>query len=151
MIEERLQDISVVEYIKSIVPNSVTVVDGFPETRVTEDDIPIIAVENRTAEFSNFELGTKASLVNRGWIIYIYAKNKTQRDYLAYLIAKQLFKNKVPVYNYDEGFPPDTNPSQIGCIEPRRVVVKIPQIDPNLVTMFYRAAEVYYTATYKSD
>jgi len=151
MLVERLQDISVVNYIKEIVPDSVKVVDGFPEKPITEKDIPIIAVENRTAEFNRLELGTNVSIVTRGWIIYVYAKNKTQRDHLAYLVGGNLFKNKVPVYDYNQGFPPDVDPDQIGCLEPKRVSIKIPQIDPSQVSMLYRIADIYYSATYKSD
>ena len=150
MIEERLQDLSVYYYLKDNLDSSVKVVDGFPtEDEIVKENLPIVAVENDTAEFHFFELGSRDTINERSWIIYIYAKNKTQRDNLAYTIAK-LFRNKVGVYDYNEGFPPTTTPTQIGALQPERISVVIAQIDPSVIsTLFYRA-EVHYLASYLS-
>lgn len=149
MIEERLQDISLYYFIKELLGNQVNVVDGFPKEELKLENLPTVAVENRRARFDFFELGSKDSIVTRGFIIYIYAATKTQRDDLAYRIAKAL-RNPVGVYNYDEGFPPDVTPTKIGALTPKNIELVIAQIDPTLVKTFFYRAEVHYNAQYLS-
>ena len=149
MIEERLQDLSVFYYIKEQVDDTVKVVDGFPSAdELKLENLPIVAVENREATFDFFELGSKDQLVTRKWVMYVYAKNKAQRDNLAYTIAKSL-RNSIGVYNYDMGFPPTTVP-KIGALVPKRISLVIAQIDPSVVKTLYYRAEVYYSANYLS-
>ena len=150
MIEERLQDLSVFYFLKDNLDPSVKVVDGFPNAdEIKKENLPIVAVENDRADLQFFELGSRDTINERSWIIYIYAVNKTQRDNLAYTIAK-LFRNKVGVFNYDEGFPPDVTPTKIGALQPQRISVVIAQIDPSVVSTFFYRAEVHYLAYYLS-
>lgn len=149
MIEERLQDLSVVYYLKNNLDSTVEVVDGFPTTDINSDELPVVAVENSRATFNLLELGTLDAIAEREWIIYIYAKNKSQRDNLAYTIST-LLRQKIPVYDYNNGFPPDVSPPQVGTLQPERVSVVIAQIDPTLVSTLYYRAEVHYMAQYLS-
>jgi len=42
-----------------------------------------------------------------------FAQTKAQRDEIGYRILDSL-EQCIPVYDYDEGFPPDTTPTNLG-------------------------------------
>ena len=71
---------------------------------------PTVAVSKSTIEVIPLELGNKHKLQIRTWIVDIFGATKTQRDDYAYLVFNLLDDN-IPVYNYDEGFPPAVTPT----------------------------------------
>ena len=110
---ERIEDLSVYYFLKDKFPEDfITIVDGFPEGSLV---LPTIAVEAGKIDVVEYELGNKVGLRVRRWYIDIYAKNKSQRDEFGYRLLDVL-KDGIPVYNYDEGFPPLVSPAKIGTL-----------------------------------
>ena len=80
----------------------------------------------------------------------MFAKNKTQRDELAYTILEAL-EECIPVYNYDEGFPPSMTPTRIGCLQVGNLRMEIVRIMPQLVNTLYWRAEVSFSARHENN
>lgn len=136
---ERLEDLSVYYWLKDKFSDTsfITIVDGFPDEELS---LPTIAVEAGRIDVQEFELGNRDGLRVRRWFIDIYAKNKSQRDEFGYRLLNEL-KNPIPVYNYDEGFPPSITPTKIGALailaksyNPIKIDIKVTQ------KLYYRAA-----------
>jgi len=146
MLNERLQDLSVFYFIQNLFSGTgyITVVDEFPIELLT---LPTISIEASTIDTSKFELGNRDRLQTRTWYIDVFAKNKSQRDEYAYTILNAL-EECLPVYNYDEGFPPDVTPTRLGCLQPDELRMDIIRILPELVDTLYYRSVVTYTATY---
>jgi hypothetical protein len=111
-------------------------VDGFPEGDLI---LPTIAVEAGRIDVEEYELGNRDGSRIRQWFIDIYAKNKSQRDEFGYRLLDVL-KNGIPVYDYNEGFPPDVSLTQIGALvvlaksyNPIKVLAQVSEI------LYYRA------------
>lgn len=135
---ERLEDISVYHFLKEVFTDSphITIEDGFPEKDLV---LPTVAVEAGRIDVKEFELGNRDGLRIRRWYIDIFALNKSQRDDFGYRLLNEL-KNGIPVYNYNEGFPPTATPTKIG-----NLVVTAKSYEPIMVvadvseTLYYRA------------
>ena len=142
----RKQDLSVYYFIKDLFATSpfVEVVDGYPEAGVT---IPTVAVESLDTDAYLLEMGNSQRYNIRVWNIDIYALNKTQRDEFSYQI-KDALEEKIPVLDYDEGFPPSVSPSQLGCLETDTIHIEVIRILPELVDKYYYRATVSFTAIY---
>ena len=55
----------------------------------------------------------------------------------------------IPVYNYDEGFPPTVTPTQIGMLVPYDYIeMKIVKVLPELVSKLYWRATISFVADY---
>ena len=121
---ERKQDLSIYYWIKdtvfSDISSFITIVDDFPEELLK---LPTIAVDWIDIDVVPFELGNRMGRDWRIWSIDVFGKTKSQRDEYAYRV-KNYLANAIPVYNYDEGFPPEVSPSQIGYISANRIKVK---------------------------
>lgn len=143
---ERKQDLSVVYFIKDSFEDYsfITIVDGFPEGELT---IPTISVDNDEIDTYPFELGNRNRAQFRTWYIDVFAKNKSQRDEYSYKILNEL-EEGISVYNYDEGFPPDQQPTRIGALIPDDIKLRIIRINPELVDKLYYRATVIFTAVY---
>lgn len=145
---ERKKDLSLYYFIKDLLLDapSIDVQDGFPTTGLL---IPSVAVEGKMIDRLEFELGNRSRLSNRMWFIDIFGINKSQRDDIGYRILDAL-ELGIPVYDYDEGFPPDVTPTQIGALIPRRITMEIVKVIPELVTKLYWRATISLTANYTS-
>jgi len=116
----RKVDLSFVYWLRDLLDPSVKVVDSYPTddsgVPLVEMTLPTVSVE-QSIFLEPFQLGgdlqTKFNIV-----IDVYAKTKTQRDDIVYSITGHLAGYNVPVYDYDAGFPPDVNPTQIGAFVP---------------------------------
>lgn len=111
MRQQKLEDLSVYYWLEDNLPSFVTVVDGFPEDDLV---LPTVAVEVKQVWGVPFELGGTEQ-TRRFWTIDVFAQNKSQRDDFADLIFDKLEQN-IPVYDYNEGFPPPT-PTQLGILK----------------------------------
>jgi hypothetical protein len=142
----RKQDLSVYYYIKNLFTSTpfVSVVDGYTEGDVV---IPSVAVESLDTDAYPLELGNSDRYKVRVWNIDVYALNKTQRDEFSYQIMDAV-EHKIPVYNYDEGFPPTVSPTQLGCMITDAIHIQIIKILPELVDKYYYRATVSITAIY---
>jgi len=145
MYTERKQDLSVYYFIKDILSTTpqVSVVDEFPVQKLV---LPTVAVEAKTIDTSQFELGNKNRSLFRVWYIDVFAQNKSQRDELGYLILNSL-EDCIPVYDYDEGFPP-TVVTRLGCLEVQDLSMEIIRINPYLVDTLYYRTTVSFSAIY---
>lgn len=116
----RLMDISFIYFLKSIFdPLNVEVLEGFLEVDIT-DNSPRVAVDTNNIVLDSIELGNRNKLIIRSYVISVIAATKKQRDDIVYTLFESS-EQPVKVYNYNEGFPPDVSPSQIGCLIPRVV------------------------------
>ncbi len=149
---ERLQDQSCFYWLKSIVPNGVVVVDAFP-TNVNSTDTPLtlntVSIEASKLIGVPFELGNYNPLQERLWTIDIFTQNKTQRDDLAYLIFNELVKN-IPVFDYNEGFPPSATPTQLGALDVSDIQVEPIYVFKDLVKDLYWRTQIRFWTTYRS-
>lgn len=148
---ERLQDQSVFYWLKSFLPLSVNVVDGFPTNNNAIDPaliLPTVSVESQSIKSFPFELGDNQSRHSRMWAIEVFAKTKTQRDELAYSIMNKLDSN-IPVYDYNLGFPPIDVPL-IGALVTEEIVVKPIHVFRDLVKDMYWRSSVTFFTEYRS-
>jgi len=144
---ERKQDLSVYYLIKATftpLNPSITIVDEFPTGELA---LPTISIENSTYRVKPLELGNRMGIDIRKWNINIFADNKSQRDDYGYLI-KNTVQNGIAVYDYDEGFPPDVSPTQIGAMHILELSVSPIRIFPQLVSKLYWRGQVKLVAQY---
>lgn len=140
----RKQDLSIYYFLKDDVFASydfVNVADGYPDADI---QLPTVSIEALDINPIEFELGNRVGRKDRLWVMDIYATNKAQRDEFAYLIVDEL-ENGIPVYDYDEGFPPPT-PTQLGALDVRNIratpVIIFPEIEEKL---YWRESVVFST------
>lgn len=138
----RKEDLSVYYFLKSILPTSINLEDGFPEKLLT---LPTVSFETRDLVARKFEMGNHKRITPRSWYIDVFAQNKSQRDELVYKIVSAL-EDDIPVYDYDVGFPPETVP-QIGCLEVDDINAQWVRVMPQLVDKMYYRAQIYFSAT----
>ena len=143
----RLQDLSVLYWLKGLFADTpfITVEDGFPENELT---IPTIALELENIDTYKLELGNREFGKVRHWYADIFADNKAQRDEFSFRILDAC-ENKIPVYNYDLGFPPTVVP-KIGVLDVDDVSIKIIKVLPEFTEKMYYRAVVYMTAYYEA-
>ncbi len=145
---ERKQDLSIYYWLKDDIfadAPFINIEDGFPTESL---EVPSISVEGSDINIGPFELGNPHGIKYRIWDIDIFGENKSQRDEFGYRILNEI-ENKIPVYNYDEGFPPDVTPTKTGVLIPERIKLEIIRIDPNLVSDLYWRATVSFVAIYE--
>lgn len=143
---ERKQDLSVVYFLKDLFDGIATVVDAFPTDNLV---VPSISVEGGSIDVFWYQLGDRTGADRRVWVIDVFADNKSRRDDFAYLIKNEL-KNGVPVYNYDEGFPPDVSPTKIGILLPTQISTNVVTVNPQLVSKLYWRTNVRFVSTYEN-
>ena len=140
---ERKEDLSVYYFLKEVFPETfITVVDGFPEGDLV---LPTVAVEAGKIDVVEFELGNRDGLRIRKWYIDIYAKNKSQRDEFGYRLLDEL-KDGIPVYNYDEGFPPSVTPTRVGTLTVSSKSYIPVKISADVVEKLYYRATISFVA-----
>ena len=143
---ETKEDLSVFFYIKDLFSTntSIHVVDDFPTGELI---LPTIAVFAETIIPEPFEIGSNNRVRIRDWVVEVFAMTKAQRDEIGYRLLEAL-ETCIPVYDYDEGFPSDVLPSNIGCLEVGNMRLQIIRILPELVNKLYYRSAVFFTATY---
>ncbi len=149
MFLERKQDLSIYYWLKDDVFSAyptVNVEDGYPEEVL---DLPVVAVVNLPIILVPHELGTRRGLRARGWRLEVYANNKAQRDEMSSIIIDTI-ENGIPVYDYDEGFPPSVSPTQLGTMLPLDIEVVPVRIFPELVEKLYWKVSVQFTTEYET-
>lgn len=145
MFLERKQDLSVYYFLVDEFSDFPTlkIVDGFPAEALT---LPTVSVEAIGIDTSQLELGNKHRYQTRTWFIDVFAVNKSQRDELAYRILNKI-ENKISVYDYDEGFPPEVI-TELGCLIPTDLRMEVIRIFPELSGTLYYRANIILTAVY---
>lgn len=148
MFLERKQDLSIYYWIKGLMLPypMVAVNDGYPDADL---QLPSITVETQDIRLLDFELGNRMGLRERLWIIDIIATSKAQRDDLTSIILNDI-ETGIPVYNYDEGFPPAVSPTQLGLLKPYDLDVKTVRIFPELTEKMYWRNAVRFLTIYNA-
>lgn len=142
----RKRELSVYYFMEGIFdPYSfVNVVDAYPDEDMS---LPTIAVEGRNIGVIPNELGTRVGLKNRLWSIDVFAENKDQQGEFTYLILDEL-EDGIPVYDYDEGFPPSTSPTQIGALGIFDIEATPIYVFPQLVEKLYWRTRISFVTKY---
>jgi hypothetical protein len=139
------QERSVYYWLSSLLSGfNITPVDSYGEGDIV---IPSVSIDMSRLTGSPLELGNRVTLKDNFWVIDIFAANKTQRNGIAYLIYDELEK-KIPVYNYDEGFPPSVSPTNIGVIEPTEYKLQHIKVNPALVDKLYWRTQITFIGEY---
>jgi hypothetical protein len=143
---ERKKDLSIYYWLVDLFSDATYVVinDGYPETGL---EIPTVVVDWHNIKPLPYEMGNSNQMFHRLWAIDVYAINKSQRDDFGYRIIGAL-QNSIPVYDYDEGFPSDVSPTQLGNLLPENLQLIPIKIMPELVTKLYYRATVTFVAKY---
>jgi len=144
MWRERKEDLSVYYFLKDVFSDApfITIVDGFPEGDLK---LPTVAIEAGKIDVVGYELGNRDGMRVRRWYIDIYAVNKSQRDEFGYRLLDEL-QNGVPVYNYDEGFPPSVSPTREGTLIVDSKSYNPIRISADVVDKLYYRATVTFVA-----
>jgi len=138
---QRLFDLSIYYWLKDTVSSEVTVEDGFPTKELV---LPTVSITSLDITGKPFELGG-CEMDTQFWRVDVFAVNKAQRDALAYIVYKAL-EQGIPVYNYDEGFPPSISPTQIGTLIVSKRVSKPIHVFPDLVEkLYWRSSVTFFT------
>jgi hypothetical protein len=141
---ERLEDLSVYYWLKDIfsATSFIHIEDGFPEKDLA---IPTVAVEAGKIDVVEYELGNRVGLRVRRWYIDIYAKNKSQRDEIGYELLDVL-KDGIPVYDYNQGFPPGITPTRVGTLIIQSKSYSPIKISADVVDKMYYRATITFVA-----
>jgi hypothetical protein len=142
---ERKKDLSYYYWLKDLFSDLViTVVDEFPEDALV---VPTVCIETGDVIIVPKEMGNRHGTRLRNWYIDVYAKNKVQRNEIAFKIIDAL-EESIPVYDYDEGFPPDVSPTKIGCMNNDNIQMNPIRVLPELVEVLYWRAQISFEGTY---
>lgn len=144
---ERKKDLSIYYWLKDLFNSYsfITVEDGFPQTEIS---IPTVSIERDNIYIRNYEIGNNRGLWIPFWSIDIFAKNKSQRDELAFTIIDSL-EEGIEVYDYDEGFPPVVV-TQLGVLSPREIKFQTIKVIPDLVEQLYWRAQITFVSDYEN-
>lgn len=136
---EKKEDLSVYYWLKdkfSAYP-FVNIVDAYPEEEL---ELPVISMEPKRIRGVPLQLGSRLERHKRLYFIDIFALTRPQRNEFGYKIYNDLELGPIPIYDYDEGFPPAITPSQIGCLEIKEKTLDFVPVDPSTVQkMYYRS------------
>lgn len=144
--QQRLENLSLVYFIKDLFTSTpiINVVDSFPEDELV---LPTVSVDSGEIDTNPAEIGNRIRLKYRTWYIDVFSLTKTQRDDIGFRILNAL-ENTIPVYNYNEGFPPETSPSLLGGIVPDEIRLEPVRILPELVEKMYYRLQVTFVGHY---
>jgi hypothetical protein len=135
------EDFSAYYYIKNVFdPLGILVVDEFP---VQDLVIPSVAIETALLKPIVGEMGNVHRVYYRVYHIDYFAVNKTQRQQMGYTILRAL-ESAIPVFDYNEGFPPDVSPSQVGCLQTLEIRQENILINPELVSKLYYRGKISF-------
>lgn len=138
---QRKLDLSIYYWLVSKVPSSsITVTDGFPEASL---ELPTVSITALDIEGLPFELGG-CDQNKQFWRIDVFAKNKTQRDDLAYILYTEL-EQQIPVYDYDLGFPPPVPPRIGTLIVSKRKIQPIHVFEDLVEKLYWRSGVTFFT------
>jgi len=143
------QNLSVYYYIRDTLSGypSIHITDDYPNAELT---LPSVSVVGNEIFSRPLELGNRHGLRNRVWNVEIYGDNKNQRDEITYVIMDSVETN-IPVYDYDQGFPPTAVP-QIGMlkIKPNTLIATPTRVFPDLTERLYWRTSIKFMTEYES-
>lgn len=143
---ERKKDLSLYYWLTDLFSDAsyINIEDGFPTGDLV---IPTVSVEGGTIDLKPHELGNKNRVFKRIWFIEIFANNKSQRDDFSYRVLTAL-EDIIPVYDYDEGFPPNVDPTKLGVLNTLTIKGTPIKIFPEMTEKLYYRFSISFTAEY---
>ena len=141
---ERKKDTSIVYWLMDTFSDvsSITILDEYSNREL---EVPSLALQTGLITDEEFQLGDRTQKLIRLWHIDIYAKSTEQRNEIAYRLLREL-DDGIPVYDYDEGFPPDIDPSRIGTISVfSKEYTPIAVVPELLDKMYWRGSVTIFT------
>lgn len=144
---ERKQDLSIYYWLETLMQPypMVNINDGFPEADLV---LPSVTIESDSIVPHIKELGNKISWRKRFWVIDVLGLNKAQRDEITSIIINQI-ESGIPVYDYDEGFPPPI-PTKIGLLSTIDWDVRTIRVFPSLVEKMYWRNSIRFITEYNA-
>lgn len=143
------QNLSVYYYIRETLSGypTINVTDDYPNAELV---LPSVSVVGNSIYIKPLELGNRHGNRNRAWNIEVFGANKNQRDEITYVILNAI-EEYIPVYDYDQGFPPSGVPV-IGVLElkPDSLIATPVRIFPDLVEKLYWRASIKFMTEYES-
>lgn len=148
MFLERIQDLSIYYWLEELMQPypTVNVNDGYPEGEL---QLPSVSIESQNIRPGKREMGSRISWRKRFWVIDVMAVNKAQRDELTSIIINDI-EQGIPIYDYNEGFPPDVSPTQLGLLMPLDYEVTTIRIFPELMEKMYWRNSVRFFTEYNA-
>lgn len=142
---ERKKDLSIFYWLQDLFSDVsyVNIEDGYPTEGL---EIPTVSVEGGVIKPRPHEMGNRNRVFKRLWLIDVFATNKSQRDEFAYRVLRAL-QDVIPVYDYDEGFPPPT-PTKLGVLDAQSISGVPVQIFPEMTEKLYFRFSISFTAEY---
>lgn len=112
--------------------------------------LPIVTLEYTLQTPIPFQLGSGPATA-REYLVTVYGNDDREVDEIGQQVYEWLRDNDIPLNNYNDGFPPDVTPTQVGIIElddplvtPIRVIGS-----PNIVDRY--KIEITFRGTIYSD
>jgi hypothetical protein len=143
------QNLSVYYYVREVLSGypTIHVTDDYPNTELV---LPSVSVVSNDIYTEPLELGNRHGIRNRAWDIEVFGANKNQRDEITYVLMDSI-EDYIPVYDYDQGFPPSGVP-MIGVLElkPRTLVATPTRVFPELVERLYWRTSIKFLTEYES-
>jgi hypothetical protein len=139
---QRKIDLSIYYWLRHL--DWLTINDGYPEADL---QLPSITVESDVIRPVEYEMGNRDRLNERLWVLDVIGKNKDQRDELSYKTLEEL-NTGIPVYDYDEGFPPSVSPTQLGLLRATDITAMPVRIFPELVEKMYWRTSIRFYSEY---
>ena len=145
---ERKQELSVYYWLEDLFTgDGVSTVDSYYDGDL---EIPRVAIVGGDIDSSPLELGGQERY-DRIWYLEIFGSTKQQRDEIGYKIFGQIREDgHIPVYDYDEGFPPTVSPSSLGYMDIVRHQYRPAIFDSELQTVLDWRATVAIHSRYKA-
>ena len=143
------QNLSVYYYVKETLSGypTVNVTDDYPNAELV---LPSVSVVGNDIYAEPLELGNRHGSRNKAWNIEIFGANKNQRDEITYVIMNSI-EEYIPVYDYDQGFPPSGVP-MLGVLKlmPGTLIASPTRVFPELVERLYWRASIKFLTEYES-
>lgn len=133
MEQSRKELLSIYYWVRDLFPDFVNVTREYPEGELV---LPTIAVVTLPVKTVPLQLGSDDQLDISEWAIYVFAQNVGQRDDYISIIHRSA-KHSICVYDYDQGFPPNVSPTEIGSLYVRDRSKKPVRVFEDLVKKKY--------------
>lgn len=149
---ESLQSRSIYYYLKGLLPSTVNITLAFPISNTTSDPplaLPTVSVDTIDIQGLPLELGNNATRQKRMWAVEVFASTPVLRDDISYQIYHAL-ESGITVYDYNEGFPPDVSPSELGFLDVSDITIRPVYVFRDLVKDLYWRNSIKFTTDYGS-
>jgi hypothetical protein len=152
MYPEKKEDLSLYYWLVDSFENYpfIKISDSFPNEDLKVSDLPLISIDVGDIDSIPFEFGNPVRKKFRTYYVDIFAKNLTQRDEFGYKIYNELDYG-IPIYDYDEGFPPDVSPTQLNKFDVEEKKLVPIKIMAELTDQMYYRSSIRFICSLKNE